>query len=85
MWNYRVVRNKSPKSHDYLAIHEVYYGTDGSTPVMVTKVPVGVGADAGNDQASIDEIRQALHLMLGAIEKPILDFDHIPPKEKKKR
>jgi hypothetical protein len=75
-WGYRVIRHKGfHDMPDFFQIHEVYYAEDGN-PDMVTEDPVAAGGD------SIGEVQQALGLMLTATEKPIIDFDSIPPPTK---
>lgn len=59
-WNYRVIRTESAQGTNY-AIHEVFYGADGS-PESWTADPVGVVA----------EERQGLLLDLAVMAKAVL-------------
>ena len=72
-WNYRTVRHKGKPfkgipQDDWYGIHEVYY--DGADkPRSVTAKPTH---PSGED---VVELRSCIDMMLGAFEKPVLDYD----------
>lgn len=79
-WNFRVMRHtevdkESGQVSQWLAVHEVYYeGREvddlrvTSDEVGYTERPVTVTAE------SAEELRFMLERMLGALEKPILEY-----------
>lgn len=71
-WNHRIV-HKVDETSEILGIHEVFYDDEG-IPEMVTVNPVGAVGD------TLLELREELLSMLAAFEKPILEYDDIPPK-----
>lgn len=68
-WNYRVVKHTSENFgvvEDYYKIHEVFYNKSGNIHLWSDSVePHGL---------SKEELKQDLHMMLEAFDKPILMF-----------
>lgn len=80
-WNFRVMRHTQVDKatgrvvSEWLAFHEVYYESIevndlevSSSDVGYTENPVAMTAE------SIDELRFMLNRMLGALDKPILEY-----------
>jgi len=69
-WNWRVVR-KTVEGKAIYAVHEAYY--DGSGRIWAV-TEESAAAQGGSVKELEDELRQ----QLGALDKPILDYDDIP-------
>lgn len=80
-WNYRVVRKRwrYPESmrdkldgevHDFLAVHEVYYDSEGK-PFNCTVEPRPVSGE------NVGALRWQLEHMLKALDEPVLNYDEI--------
>ena len=72
-WNYRVVRKENPGEHleeerYSFGIHEVYYNDNGTINACTVEPmdPHGM---------SLDELRACMDLMMGAFDKPVLDYE----------
>lgn len=78
-WNYRLVRHHYLDQNDdvvsFLAVHEVYYEDDGTTPRAYSEEPVKLEQDVtdGDEDAAIMAITTAIDTIRDAVTRPILD------------
>lgn len=70
-WNYRVVRKNGE-----LGIHEAYYDENGRI-WAITERAVSPFVYEGACE-TVENLRTVLRRMVGAIDKPVLDYDSIP-------
>lgn len=70
-WNYRIVERRQGDVVT-LTIHEVYYDADGNVSAWVEEPSAPYGED---DWSSL---YADLTLMVGALDKPALDYDELP-------
>lgn len=79
-WNFRVMQHtqvdkESGRVSQWLAIHEVYYEGLEVNDLEVTSSEVGYTENPVTMTAeSVEELRFMLKRMLGALEKPILEY-----------
>lgn len=79
-WNFRVMRHThtdkvTGETTSYLAIHEVYYRDRSVNDLTVSPNEIGYTAEPVHvSEESIDDLRDTLHRMLEALNKPIIDF-----------
>lgn len=77
-WNYRVVKKnvymgKTMGSEIQFGIHETYYDGDRPTAITTDKMsPYG---------ETLEELRSDLTRMIGALEKPVLNWEDFKDKE----
>jgi len=67
IWNHRVVKRtvtECGEPVEQFGIHEVFYDIDGPGRHAWTNEPVGVAGE------SIEELRETLERMLGALDEP---------------
>lgn len=70
-WNYRIMRNTLMDNDESLSIIECYYAdTDGIQPNGYVQLDIG-------SFGTVDELRQTLHRMINALDKPIVDIDDL--------
>lgn len=79
-WNFRVMHHvevdrATGTTSEWLAIHEVYYKSLEVNDLAVTSDEVGYTArPVALTAASVEDLHFMLTRMLGAIEKPILEY-----------
>lgn len=79
-WNFRVMRHteldkESGRKSQWLAIHEVYYEGLEVNDLAVTSDEVGyTDRPVTMTAESVEELRFMLERMLGALQKPILEY-----------
>lgn len=79
-WNFRVMRHtqvdkESGRVSEWLAFHEVYYESIEVNDLEVTSADVGYTENpVAMTAESVEELRFMLTRMLGALDKPILEY-----------
>lgn len=67
-WNYRLIDHGENQGERYFAIHEVHYDDTGK-PVSVSEDGARIGGE------TVDDIKDVLERMRGALEKPALRYE----------
>ena len=78
-WNHRVVKRtfiwlegtENEFTEDQYGIHEVYYDENGKV-FAVTEEAIGPSGE------TMEELKESLEWITGALECPVLDYDNIP-------